>query len=158
MIFFIIRRIPDLYILKLVRDGWRQVLSTWAMSRIQTWEYHKVALSHRFLQSYTWTSWTPYGLKRGWMIGRGRMRWSSVMRIIWSFLPTGNLKMQWSCWRGSSPILACNRAQRNQDLLGEFMAFSNCCQAFRITPKLISAVIFGELFDKVAFMVISAVK
>ena len=44
------------------------------------------------------------------------------------------------------------------DPLGEFMAFSNYCQAFRITPKLISAVKYGELFDKVVFMVISAVR
>ena len=44
------------------------------------------------------------------------------------------------------------------DPLGEFMAFSNYCQAFRILPKVISAVKYGELFDKVAFMVISAIK
>jgi hypothetical protein len=39
-----------------------------------------------------------------------------------------------------------------QDPLGEFMAFSNCCQAYRTTLKLIPSVKFGELFDKVAFM------
>ena len=44
------------------------------------------------------------------------------------------------------------------DPLGEFMAFGNYCQAFRIAPKLITAVKYRELFDKVAFMVISAVK
>jgi hypothetical protein len=44
------------------------------------------------------------------------------------------------------------------DPLGEFMAFNNYCQAFRISPKLISGVKYGELFDKVAFMVISAIK
>ena len=44
------------------------------------------------------------------------------------------------------------------DPLGEFMAFSNYSQAFKIKTKLISAVKFGELFDKVGFMVISTVK
>ncbi len=44
------------------------------------------------------------------------------------------------------------------DPLGEFLAFSNYCQAFRIKPKLISAVKYGDLFDKVAFMVMSSVK
>ena len=39
------------------------------------------------------------------------------------------------------------------DPLGEFMAFSNYCQAFRIKPKLISAVKYKEFFDKVTFMV-----
>ena len=32
------------------------------------------------------------------------------------------------------------------DPLGEFMAFSNYSQAFKIKTKLISAVKFGELF------------
>jgi hypothetical protein len=44
------------------------------------------------------------------------------------------------------------------DPLGEFMAFSNYCQAFRLKPKLISAIKYRGLFDKVAFMVMSAVK
>ena len=44
------------------------------------------------------------------------------------------------------------------DPLGEFMAFSNYSQAFKIKTKLISAVKFGELFDKVGFMAISTVK
>ena len=44
------------------------------------------------------------------------------------------------------------------DPLGEFMAFGNYCQAFRIEPKLISAVKYRSLFDKVAFMVTNAVK
>ena len=39
------------------------------------------------------------------------------------------------------------------DPLGEFMAFNNYCQAFRLKPKLISAVKYRGLFDKVAFMV-----
>ena len=39
------------------------------------------------------------------------------------------------------------------DPLGEFMAFSNYCQAYRTTLKLIPSVKYGELFDKVAFMV-----
>ena len=39
------------------------------------------------------------------------------------------------------------------DQLGEFMAFSNYCQAYRTTLKLIPSVKYGELFDKVAFMV-----
>ena len=43
------------------------------------------------------------------------------------------------------------------DPLGEFFAFSNYCQALRIETKLITAVKYGDLFDKVAFMVISAV-
>lgn len=44
------------------------------------------------------------------------------------------------------------------DPLGEFMAYSNYCQTFRIKPKLISAVKYGKLLDKVAFMVMSTVK
>ena len=44
------------------------------------------------------------------------------------------------------------------DPLGEFMAFGNYCQAFRIELKPITAVKYGKLFDKVAFMVISDVK
>ena len=44
------------------------------------------------------------------------------------------------------------------DPLGEFMAFSNYCQAFRLKPKLISAVKYRDLFDKVALKVMSAVK
>ena len=39
------------------------------------------------------------------------------------------------------------------DPLGEFMAFSNYCQAYRTRLKLIPSVKYGELFDKVAFMV-----
>ena len=42
--------------------------------------------------------------------------------------------------------------------LGEFMAFSNYCEAFTIKPKLISAVKLGELFDKVEFMETSTLK
>ena len=44
------------------------------------------------------------------------------------------------------------------DPLGEFLAFSNYCQAFRIKAKLISAVKYGDLFDKVAFMLMSNMK
>lgn len=41
-----------------------------------------------------------------------------------------------------------------QDPLGEFMAFSNYCQAYMTTLKLIPSIKFGELFDKVAFMAV----
>ena len=44
------------------------------------------------------------------------------------------------------------------DPLGEFMAFRNYCQAYRIEPKLITAVKYGNLFDKVAFMVMRTSK
>ena len=44
------------------------------------------------------------------------------------------------------------------DPLGEFMAFCNYCQAFMIEPKLIAAVKYGDLFDKVAFIVMSTAK
>ena len=44
------------------------------------------------------------------------------------------------------------------DPLGEFMAFTNYCQAFKVKPKLISAVKYGNLFDKVAFMVMRTSK
>ena len=44
------------------------------------------------------------------------------------------------------------------DPLGEFMAFGNYCQAYRIEPKLITAVKYGNLFDKVAFMVMRTSK
>ena len=44
------------------------------------------------------------------------------------------------------------------DLFGEFMAFGNYCQVFRIEPKLNTAVKCGALFDKVAFMVMSTAK
>ena len=39
------------------------------------------------------------------------------------------------------------------DPLGEFMAFSNYCQAFRIKLRIISAVKYGKLSDKASFMV-----
>ena len=42
------------------------------------------------------------------------------------------------------------------DPLGEFRAFSDYCQAFRIKPRIISAVKYGNLFDKVAFIVNSS--
>lgn len=44
------------------------------------------------------------------------------------------------------------------DPLGEFMAFGNYCQAYRIEPKLITAVKYGDFFDKVAFMVMRTSK
>jgi hypothetical protein len=37
--------------------------------------------------------------------------------------------------------------------IGEFMAFRNYCQAFRIKTELISAVKYVGLFDKASFMV-----
>ena len=44
------------------------------------------------------------------------------------------------------------------DPLGEFMAFGNYCQAFRLEPKLITASKYRALFDKVAFMVMNTAK
>lgn len=44
------------------------------------------------------------------------------------------------------------------DPLGEFMAFTNYCQACKVKPKLISAVKYGNLFDKVAFKVVGSTK
>ncbi|MCW6169356.1 MAG: TylF/MycF family methyltransferase [Thermoplasmatales archaeon] len=38
------------------------------------------------------------------------------------------------------------------DPLGEFRAFNDYCQAFRVKPRTISAVKYGKLFDKTAFM------
>lgn len=38
------------------------------------------------------------------------------------------------------------------DPLGEFKAFNDYCIALRIKPNIISAVKYGKLFDKVAFM------
>ena len=40
-----------------------------------------------------------------------------------------------------------------QDPLGEFRAFSDYCQAFRVKPKIISAVKYGSFFDKAAFTI-----
>ena len=54
MIFFVMRRIADPYILKLIREWLKAgVVHGSGVSRIQTWEHHKVALSHRSLQTYT---------------------------------------------------------------------------------------------------------
>lgn len=38
------------------------------------------------------------------------------------------------------------------DPLGEFKAFSDYCQAFRVKPTIVSAVKYGHLFDKTAFI------
>ncbi len=38
------------------------------------------------------------------------------------------------------------------DPLGEFKAFSDYCQALRIKPEIVSAVRYGKLFDKAAFI------
>jgi len=38
------------------------------------------------------------------------------------------------------------------DPLGEFKAFSDYCQAFRIKPEIVSAVMYGKIFDKAAFI------
>ena len=38
------------------------------------------------------------------------------------------------------------------DPLGESKAFSDYCQAFRIRPEIVSAVRYGKLFDKAAFI------
>ena len=38
------------------------------------------------------------------------------------------------------------------DPLGEFKAFSDYSQAFRIKPEIVSAVRYGKLFDKAAFI------
>ena len=43
------------------------------------------------------------------------------------------------------------------DPLGEFKVFSDYCVAFRIKPKIISAVKCEHLFDKVAFRVMSTI-
>ena len=44
------------------------------------------------------------------------------------------------------------------DPIGEFMAFGNYCQAFRIKTELIAAVKYVGLLDKASFMVTSAEK
>ena len=38
------------------------------------------------------------------------------------------------------------------DPLGEFKAFSDYCQTFRIKPEIVSAVRYGKIFDKAAFI------
>ena len=38
------------------------------------------------------------------------------------------------------------------DPLREFEAFSDYCHAFRIRPETVSAVRYGKLFDKAAFI------
>lgn len=53
MMFFVMKRIADPYILKLIREWLKAGVVNWRGSRIQAWGRHRVALSHRSLQTYT---------------------------------------------------------------------------------------------------------